>query len=294
MGSTHIPVLLDEVVQGLIKPEYRLFVDATAGGGGHTYNILNTYPSLRAYLIDLDDTALAAARERLAPFQDRVKLKRANFSELKQVLGDDGIVTADAVLFDLGVSTFQLEGEKGFSFKDTHTLDMRMDQRQKLTALQVVNSYTYQALKRIISEYGEEWRAAAIARAIVEQRKKAPLTSARDLADIVAGAARRTGKIHPATKTFQAIRMEVNHELENLDKGLRAAIDLLALHGRVGVISFHSLEDRMVKTILKASPDLTVLTKKPIRPGRLETARNPRSRSAKLRIAEKIERMEAA
>jgi 16S rRNA (cytosine1402-N4)-methyltransferase len=287
MGSTHIPVLLDEIVQGLIRPEYRLLVDATAGGGGHTYSILNTYPNLRAYAIDLDDTALAAARERLAPFQDRVTLKKANFSELKQTLGDDGILTADAVLFDLGVSTFQLEGERGFSFKDTHALDMRMDQSQKQTALQVVNSYTCEALERIIAEYGEEWRAARIARAIVAERRKAPLTSARALADVVARAARRTGKIHPATKTFQAIRIEVNQELKSLETGLTAAIDLLAPRGRVGVISFHSLEDRMVKTIFKTAPELTVLTKKPIRPSRPEIVRNPRSRSAKLRIAEK-------
>jgi 16S rRNA (cytosine1402-N4)-methyltransferase len=288
MGSTHIPVLLDEIVQGLIRPEYRLFVDATAGGGGHTYNILNAYPNLRAYAIDLDDTALAAAGERLAPFQDRVKLKRANFSELKQILGDEGILAVDAVLFDLGVSTFQLEGERGFSFKDADALDMRMDQRQRETAQQVVNSYTYEALERIIAEYGEEWRAAKIARAIVAERRKAPLTSARALADVVAKVARRTGKIHPATKTFQAIRMEVNQELKNLETGLRAAIGLLAPGGRVGVISFHSLEDRMVKTMLKAAPELTVLTKKPIRPGRPEIVRNKRSRSAKLRIAEKI------
>jgi 16S rRNA (cytosine1402-N4)-methyltransferase len=288
MGSTHIPVLLDEIVQGLVRPEYRLFVDATAGGGGHTYSILNTYPNLGAYAIDLDDTALAAAGERLAPFQDRVKLKKGNFSDLKQILGDDGILAADAVLFDLGISTFQLEGERGFSFKDTHALDMRMDQSQEQTALEVVNTYTYEALKRIIAEYGEEWRAERIARAIVAERRKRPLTSARDLAEVVAKAARRTGKIHPATKTFQAIRMEVNQELKNLETGLKAAIDLVAPRGRVGVISFHSLEDRMVKTMFKAAPELTILTKKPIRPGRPEIVRNPRSRSAKLRIAEKI------
>ncbi|HME46194.1 MAG TPA: 16S rRNA (cytosine(1402)-N(4))-methyltransferase RsmH [Syntrophorhabdales bacterium] len=287
MGGAHIPVLLDEVVQGLIRPEYRLFVDATVGGGGHTYSILNTYPNLRAYAIDLDDAALVAAKTRLEPFRDRVKLKRANFSALKEILGDDGISTVDAVLFDLGVSTFQLEGERGFSFKDTHTLDMRMDQRQEQTALQVVNSYTFDALKQIIGEYGEEWKAAQIARAIVTERRKAPVTSARELAEIVVKIARRTGKIHPATKTFQAIRMEVNQELRNLETGLYAAIELLAPSGRVGVISFHSLEDRIAKRILKAAPGMTVVTKKPIRPGRVEIARNPRSRSAKLRIAEK-------
>ena len=172
MGSAHLPVLLDEVVQNLIRPEYRLFVDATVGGGGHTYSILTAYPDLRAYAIDLDETAIMAARERLEPFRDRVKLKRANFSALKQILGDDGILTVDAVLFDLGVSTFQLEGERGFSFKDTHALDMRMDQRQEQTALRVVNSYTFEALKRVIAEYGEEWKATRIARAIVAERKK--------------------------------------------------------------------------------------------------------------------------
>ena len=288
MGSTHIPVLLDEVVYNLIRPEYRLFVDATVGGGGHTYSILTTNPNLRAYAIDLDEVSLAAATERLAPFQERVKLNRANFSELKQILGDDGILAVDAILFDLGISTFQLEGERGFSFRDVNSLDMTMDQRQEQTALQVVNSYTYEALKRIIAEYGEEWRAAHIARAIVAERKKGTITSARALAEIVAKGARRTGKIHPATKTFQAIRMEVNQELRNLEAGLVAAIGLLAPGGRVGVISFHSLEDRMVKTMFKAAPNLTLLTKKPIRPGRPEILRNPRSRSAKLRIAEKV------
>jgi 16S rRNA (cytosine1402-N4)-methyltransferase len=289
MTSAHIPVLFDEVVQSLIRPEYRLFVDATAGGGGHTYSILNAYPNLRAYAIDLDDAALTAAGRRLEPFRDRVKLKRANFTALKQILGDEGTSTVDAVLFDLGVSTFQLEGERGFSFRDTHALDMRMDQRQERTALRVVNSYSFAALKNIIGEYGEERKAAQIARAIVTERRKAPVTSARELAEIVAKVARRTGRIHPATKTFQAIRMEVNQELKNLETGLAAAIDLLAPGGRVGVISFHSLEDRMVKTIFKAAPELTVLTKKPIRPGRIEIARNPRSRSAKLRIAEKAD-----
>jgi 16S rRNA (cytosine1402-N4)-methyltransferase len=293
MGSTHTPVLLDEVVNNLIRPDYRLFVDATVGGGGHTYSILTTNPNLRAYAFDLDEASLAAAKERLAPFQDRVKLNRANFSELKHTLDDDGILAVDAILFDLGLSTYQLEGERGFSFRDVNSLDMRMDQRQERTALQVVNSYTYEALKRIIAEYGEEWKAGKIAREIVTERKKGTITSARALAKIVAKVARRTGKIHPATKTFQAIRMEVNQELRNLEVGLVAAIELLAPGGRVGIISFHSLEDRMVKTMFKTAPNLTLLTKKPIRPGRPEILRNPRSRSAKLRIAEKVGKTDA-
>ncbi len=288
MGRAHIPVLLDEVVQNLIRPEYRLFVDATVGGGGHTYSILTAYPNLRAYALDQDDAAIAAAGERLEPFEGRVTLKRANFNALKQILGDDGIDAVDAVLFDLGISTLQLEGERGFSFKDTDALDMRMDERQERTALRVVNSYTLEALKRIIAEYGEEWKAAPIARAIVTERKKAPIKTARQLADIVARVVRRSGRVHPATKTFQAIRMEVNQELENLKAGLADAIDLVAPGGRIGVISFHSLEDRMVKSIFKTTAQLAVLTKKPIRPGRPEIVRNSRSRSAKLRIAEKI------
>ena len=288
MGSAHTPVLLDEVVQNLIRPEYRLFVDATAGGGGHTYGILTAYPNLRAYALDHDDAAIAAAGKALEPFRGRVTLKRANFNALKQVLGDDGIQAVDAVLFDLGVSSFQLEGERGFSFKDTDALDMRMDERQERTAVQVVNSYTYEALKRIIAEYGEEWKAGQIARAIVAERKRAPINTARHLADIVSRVVRRSGKVHPATKTFQAIRMEVNQELDNLKAGLAAAIDMVAPGGRIGVISFHSLEDRMVKGIFKSTAHLIALTKKPIRPGRPEIVRNPRSRSAKLRIAEKV------
>ena len=289
MDNIHIPVLLDEVVQHLIRPEYRLFVDATVGGGGHTYSILTSYPNLRAYAIDVDDIALQAAAERLAPFQDRVTLKRANFSELKQILGDEGTATFDAVLFDLGVSTFQLEGERGFSFRDTCTLDMRMDQRQPITALHVVNTYPYEELRRIIAEYGEEWKAVPVARAIVAERKTAPITTAGALADVVAKVVRRRGRTHPATKTFQAIRMEVNKEIERLEAGLKAAINVLAPGGRVGVISFHSLEDRLVKTMFKTTSGLSVITKKPIRPGRPEVVRNPRSRSAKLRIAEKTD-----
>jgi 16S rRNA (cytosine1402-N4)-methyltransferase len=287
MEPIHISVLLDEVLQGLIRPEYRLFVDGTVGGGGHTYTILKANPILRAYALDVDEAALDVARDCLSPFQDRVTLKRANFGALGQILKEDGISTVDAVLFDLGFSTFQLEGGRGFSFKDAGSLDMRMDQSQKTSALEVVNSYTYEALKHMIGEYGEEWRAAHIARAIVAERRKGPITSARALAEIVARGARRTGKIHPATKTFQAIRIEVNQELKNLETGLTAAIDLLAPGGRVGVISFHSLEDRMVKSMFKGTPGLAVLTKKPVRPTRQEILRNPRSRSAKLRIAEK-------
>jgi 16S rRNA (cytosine1402-N4)-methyltransferase len=290
MGSTHTPVLLDEVAGSLIQPDYRLMVDTTIGGGGHTYRILSKYPNLRAVGMDIDEVALEHARERLVPFRDRATLKRGNFSELKRILGDEGISAVDAILFDLGVSSYQLEGERGFSFKDEQELDMRMDQRQEFTAYQVVNTYTYEELRKVIAEFGEEYKASQIARAIVNERKKAPIETARALGSLVGRTTRRKGKIHAATKTFQAIRMEVNHEIANLERGLAAAIDLLAPGGRVGVISFHSLEDRLVKTCFKTSPVLAVVTKKPIRPGRDELLNNPRARSAKLRIAEKVER----
>jgi 16S rRNA (cytosine1402-N4)-methyltransferase len=290
MRSTHTSVLLDEVAENLVQPDYRLLVDTTIGGGGHTYTILLNYPNLRAVGMDIDEVALAQARERLAPFQDRVTLKRGNFSELKQILGDEGISAVDAVLFDLGVSSYQLEGGRGFSFKDEQELDMRMDQREEMTAYHVVNTYSYEELRKIMVDFGEEYKAAQIARAIVNERKKAPIETASALGSLVARVKRRKGKIHPATQTFQAIRMEVNQEIKNLERGLAAAIELLAPGGRVGVISFHSLEDRLVKTCFKTSPALAVVTKKPIRPGRAELLHNPRSRSAKLRIAEKVER----
>lgn len=286
-GIRHIPVLLEEVLHNLVSVEDGLFVDATLGGGGHTYRILERYEHLRIIGIDADDVALTIAKEGLRAFKDRVTLVRGNFKTLKEILQGMGVSSIDGILFDLGTSTYQIMGKRGFSFNDEEALDMRMDMRETLSAHDVVNSYRQDELATILYEYGEEEKSRRIAKAIVEARKKKPIETAKELGDLVANVKWRRGRIHPATKTFQAIRIETNHELENLKTGVESAIEMLNPKGRIGVISFHSLEDRMMKETFRNSPVLTVLTKKPIRPERTEAITNPRSRSAKLRIAEK-------
>jgi 16S rRNA (cytosine1402-N4)-methyltransferase len=286
-GVQHIPVLLEEVLHNLVSIENGLFVDATLGGGGHAYRILERYEHLRIIGIDADDVALTIAKEALREFQDRVTLVRGNFKTLKEILLGIGVSSIDGILFDLGTSTYQIMGKRGFSFNDEEALDMRMDMRETFTAYDVVNRYQQDELAKIIFEYGEEEKSRRIARVIVEARKKKPIDTAKELADLVAKVKWRRGRIHPATKTFQAIRIETNHELENLKTGVESAIEMLNPKGRIGVISFHSLEDRIMKETFRNSPALTVLTKKPIRPERKEALTNPRSRSAKLRIAEK-------
>lgn len=287
MGVAHIPVLLDEVADNLASVTGNLFVDATVGGGGHSSFILERYPGLNLVGLDVDEDNLKIAEEWLRDFGGRVTLIRGNFRNLKELLKGAGINSFDSILFDLGLSTFQISGTRGFSFNDDSFLDMRMDSREPLTAYDVVNKYNYEALKRIILEFGEEYRAARIARVITEERKRKPIATAKELADVVGKAKRRTGRVNPATKTFQAIRIEVNGELDSLRSGLADAIDMARPTGRIGVISFHSLEDRIVKEMFRASPLLNVVTKKPIRPGRAEIISNPRSRSAKFRVAEK-------
>lgn len=288
MNLTHTSVLLEAVLNNLIRSEDRVFVDATVGGGGHAYGILERYQDLILIGIDADEDALQRAEQRLSPFGDRAQLYRGNFRELKKVLTSEGISMADGILFDLGISMFQMMGERGFSFNDEDSLDMRIDLTSPVTAFDVVNHYSYANLKRIIEEYGEEWEAPRIARALIEGRKKRPLESAKEVAAIVEKVKKRRGKIHPATQTFQALRMEVNQELENLRSGLSDAVEILVPGGRVGIITFHSIEDRIVKNTLKGAPNLKVLTKKPIAPERTEIRQNPRARSAKLRIAEKL------
>ncbi len=288
MAFTHAPVLVDEVVNNLVNEDDLLFVDATVGGGGHGYRILERYRDLRLVGIDADEEALAVSSERLAPFKDRVLLKKGNFGDLTRILKEESIYEVDSVLFDLGISMYQMAGGRGFSFADETSLDMRIDRDQALTAYEVVDRYDYRVLTRIIKEYGEEGEAPRIAGAIIEARKKKPIASAKELAAIVAGAKKGRGRIHPATKTFQALRIEVNSEFSNLQKGLQGAVDAVRPSGRIGVISFHSLEDRVVKSFFRTNPRLAVITKKPIPPGRDEIRANRRARSAKLRIAEKI------
>jgi len=287
MDVAHIPVLLEEVTDNLVSDTCNLFVDATVGGGGHSSFILARYPDLNVVGLDVDEENLKIAEARLRDFSGRVTLIRGNFRNLKTLLREGDISSFDSILFDLGLSTFQIAGTRGFSFHDDSFLDMRMDTRESLTAYDVVNKYNYEALKRVILEFGEEYRATRIARMITEERKRKPIATAKDLADVVGKAKKRTGRVHPATKTFQAIRIEVNEELESLRSGLADAIEMVSPKGRIGVISFHSLEDRIVKEAFRGSPLLNIVTKKPIRAGRAEILSNPRARSAKFRVAEK-------
>lgn len=288
IGVTHIPVLCEEVIENLVSAEYSLFVDATVGGGGHAHHILERYKGIRLIGLDADEEALHIAQEVLRGYGERVQLVRGNFKDLKEILNGIGVSSFDGILFDLGLSMYQLTGKRGFSFNDEAFPDMRMDDRTELTAYDVVNTYRYEALKKIIGEYGEEEKAHRIAKAIVEERKKRPIATSKELGNIILKVKKKRGKIHPATKTFQAIRMEVNREPENLRTGVLDAIDMLNGHGRIGVISFHSLEDRTIKGIFKTSAVVNAVTKKPIRPERDEIRKNPSSRSAKLRVAEKI------
>lgn len=285
----HVPVLLEEVISHLCLESYSVFVDATVGLGGHAYHILERLKEVRLIGIDVDEEALEKAEKRLRKFRRRVSLFRENFLKMERVLTRIGIDRIDAVLFDLGVSSLQLAGKRGFSFADEAFLDMRMDRRAQKTAYEVVNHYSYESLLKVIRDFGEEEEAERIVRAIVEERKRRPIETARELARIVEGAKKRRGRLHPATKTFQAIRIEVNDELSNLKGGLAKAWGLLRPGGRMGVISFHSLEDRIVKGFMRTSPYLVPLTRTPVRPTQEEIRTNPRSRSAKLRVAEKTD-----
>lgn len=288
IALAHFPVLVREVIENLISENFEIFVDATVGGGGHACKILEHNKKIRLIGLDIDEEALELAKKNLEPYRERVRLIKGNFKDLKRILNEEGIFSFDGILFDLGLSMYQLKSNRGFSFSDNSMLDMRMDLSQRKTAFDVVNSYRPDELKRIIREYGEEFKAGAIARAIVEKRKKTPIRTAAELAAIVEKIKGKRGKIHPATKTFQALRIEVNRELENLSNGLKDAIEMCAPGGRIGVISFHSLEDRIVKDTFKRDERIKVITKKPIVPTYEEIKINRASRSAKLRIGEKI------
>lgn len=299
-GMTHRPVLLHEAIELLdVKPD-GVYLDATVGGGGHAYEIAKRLKGGLLIGLDRDGQALEYARERLEPFKERVKLIQANFADLEKVLERLGIASVDGVLFDLGLSSLQLDSpERGFSFREDGPLDMRMDREHNtLTAAKIVNTYSRDELIKILREYGEERWAPRIADAIIAAR---PLERTRELAGLVAGAipvaARRAMKIHPATRTFQALRITVNDELENLQMGLEAAFRRLKTGGRIVVISFHSLEDRIVKRFFRAKAgkdaylgDRPVEAElfKLVRPTAEEVAANPRARSAHLRAARKV------
>lgn len=290
----HQPVMTAEIAAALVRRYGGVFVDATVGSGGHAVELLEVLPPDNIYVgVDLDADALARARRRLAPFGPRVVLERASFVELAALAAPyAGRVTN--VLFDLGLSGDQLaDGSRGFSFNSSGPLDMRFDgDVSKLTAAEVVNTFDEKDLAKIIYDLGEERRARAVARAIVGRRKERLFADAADLADVVARAAGgRRGRLHPATRTFQALRIFVNDELAALEAALPDAVGIVAPGGRLFVISYHSLEDRVVKKFFRASAgenELKLLTPKPNRPGPDEVRANPRSRSARLRIAEKI------
>lgn len=292
-----------------IRPD-GIYLDGTLGGAGHSYEIASRLTTGRLIGLDRDEVALAAARERLKPFSDRVTLVHSNFQALSAVLDDLGIAKVDGMLFDLGVSSPQLDDkERGFSYMADAPLDMRMDRSEGLTAYDVVNTYDQESLKRILYTYGEERYAPKIAAAIVKRRAGKPIETTLELAEIIRAAMPPQAlreKQHPAKRSFQAIRIAVNDELTAVERMLASAIDRLNPGGRLAVITFHSLEDRLVKSAMQEAakgcicpkefpvcvcgrtPKVKILTRHPIVADEAELAENPRARSAKLRVAERI------
>ncbi len=306
----HTTVLLNEAVEGLdIKPD-GVYVDCTLGGAGHSALIASKLTTGKLYSFDQDENAIAAAKERLTPYQENVVLIKSNFRYIKDELYERGIQKVDGILFDLGVSSPQLdEGERGFSYQYDAPLDMRMDQSHPLSAKEVLNEWSEEEIANVIFRYGEEKFSRKIARNIVKHRTVKEIETTGEFVEIIKeaipAAARRTGP-HPAKRTFQAIRIAVNDELNVFEQTLHDAIELLNPNGRVSVITFHSLEDRICKTIYQEyakgcicppdfpicscgnTPSIKIITRKPTLPSDKELEENPRARSAKLRIAEKL------
>jgi 16S rRNA (cytosine1402-N4)-methyltransferase len=307
----HKPVLLEEVLRLLEPPAGEsLLVDATLGEGGHAEAFLSRFPGLTVFGVDKDQEILGRARTRLQRFTGRVEFFHRGFAEFFEQFDQAAGRRPDRILLDLGVSLFHFEASgRGFSFRKAEPLDMRLDTSRGLTAAELVNGSTEERLQDILREYGEERLARRIARAIVRAREKAPIARSDELAEVVRRAVppeARHGRIHPATRTFQALRIAVNGELDELERALPAALAALAPGGRMGVIAFHSLEDRAVKRFFQEraractcppeSPicqcgghvELEILTRKPVTPGEGERLANPASRSAKLRVARKV------
>jgi len=310
MGAPHRPVLLEETLKFLAPERGGLFVDCTVGLGGHSEAILKSSSDTRVIGMDLDPAALAFSRQRLAPFGDRFRAFQANFRAISSILQQADERDPNGVLADLGVSSMQFDSpERGFSFRFDAPLDMRMDPASGATAADLLQQLPESEIARIIFEYGEERHSRRIARRIVERREQGqPVTTTTELADLVRQAAggHKRQQIHPATRTFQALRIAVNQELEGLGEFVESAVDLLIPDGRFAGISFHSLEDRILKRELRrlsghcecpprlpvcscgARKVVEILTRRPVAPGEREVEENPRARSAKLRAARKL------
>ena len=310
VGFSHVPVMLHECIEGLaIRPE-GVYVDGTAGGGGHSFEIARRLDTGLLIAIDQDEAAVRAASARLAPLGSRAVVVRNNFCRLDEVCRDLHIDRIDGILLDLGVSSYQLDTpERGFSYMADAPLDMRMDNRQTKSAYDIVNTYSEAELRRILYAYGEEKFAGRIAGRIVRAREQEPIRTTGQLAELIKEAipaATREGGHHPAKRCFQAIRIEVNRELDVIRPALEAALERLNPGGRMAVITFHSLEDRIVKQtfadmatgctcpkslpvcVCGRKPRVRMVTRKPVTPSEAELTANPRARSAKLRVAEKI------
>ena len=306
----HVSVLLEECIEGLnIRPD-GIYVDGTLGGAGHSSRIAAQLTTGKLIGIDRDPVALTAAGERLAPFGDRVALVHSNFCEMDSALESLGITGVDGILLDLGVSSPQLDdGQRGFSYMADAALDMRMNGQDSLDAKQIVNQWSYEELKRILYDYGEERFAPRIAAAICKRREEKEIETTLELVDIIRSAMPASAlreKQHPAKRSFQAIRIAVNDELGSVERVMKKAVPLLKPGGRLAVITFHSLEDRIVKNAMAEAakgctcprefpvcvcgkkPQVKLITRKPIVSGEEELERNPRARSAKLRICEKL------
>ena len=309
MVFMHVSVMAREVIDFLRPQPRKRYLDGTLGGGGHTEQILiHSGPDGRVLGLDLDDEALAAVGQRLTGFGDRLMVRQANFAAAGAILSEIGWPPVDGIVLDLGISSHQLESrERGFSFRGGARLDMRMDRHQALDAYQIVNAFAVSELERILRKYGEEPQARRIALAIESERKMKAIKTTEELAEIVARVKGKGGRDHhPATQTFQALRIAVNQELENMDRFLEKGYELLQPKGRMVVISFHSLEDRLVKTAFRKwnrdcicpprtpmcqcgwSRKVKLLTTRPLSPSPGEIETNPRARSAKLRAVERI------
>lgn len=310
MEFKHISVLLEESVKALDIEEDGVYVDGTLGGGGHSYRILAQCPKTALIGIDRDPEAIEAAKKRLNEFSGRVTFVNRNFGEIKDILNELGIEFINGAVLDLGVSSYQLDNAgRGFSYMNNAPLDMRMNRSDDLSAYDVINRYSLDELTRIFFEYGEEKWSRRIADFIVREREKKPIETTFELVDIIKAAIPKKARLdggHPAKRIFQAVRIEVNGELRILETAIKDFIDVLAPGGRLAVITFHSLEDRIVKQTFAAlakgctcpkefpvcvcgkKPQIRLLTRKPIEPGKEEIENNSRSKSAKLRVAEKL------